>query len=111
MYCNSSPLTFRNNERTALEFYKIPQPPTETAYKKPLDGRLFYSRAPNENEHQTAVLKQRISRPPPCPLPLHILRLAGPLFLPMFLVYYTQKIQYAENNLLITTICCGIVSL
>ena len=52
--------------------------------KKPLDGRLFYSRAPNENEHQTAVLKQRISRPPPCPLPLHILRPAG-LLLPLFL--------------------------
>jgi hypothetical protein len=42
----------------------ILQPPTERHIKKPLDGRLFYSRAPNENEHQTAVLKQRISRPP-----------------------------------------------
>lgn len=45
--------------------------------------------APQTKTNQTAVLKQRISRPPPCLLPLHILRPAGvllPLFLPQDIV-------------------------
>ena len=47
-----------------LYFYKVFSRQRKRHIKKPLDGRLFYLRAPNENEHQTAVLKQRISRPP-----------------------------------------------
>ena len=66
----------------------IPQPPTETAYKKTVGWRLAID-APQTKTNQTAVLKQRISRPPPCLLPLHILRPAGvllPLFLPQDIV-------------------------
>jgi hypothetical protein len=63
-----------------LYFYKVFSRQRKRHIKKPLDGRLFYSRAPNENEHQRLVLKQRISRPPPYLLSLHILRPAGLLF-------------------------------
>ena len=45
---------------------------------------------------QTAVLKQRISRPPPCPLPLHILLPAGL----MLLLCLPQDIVNASADLL-----------
>ena len=76
MYCNSSPLTFRNNERTALEFYKIPQPPTETAYKKTvgwaavLFTRPKRKRTPNggfeTTDFKTAALSVTAPYPAPC---------------------------------------------
>ena len=76
MYCNSSPLTFRNNERTALEFYKIPQPPTETAYKKTvgwaavLFTRPKRKRTPNSGfettDFKTAALSVTAPYPAPC---------------------------------------------
>ena len=117
MYCNSSPLTFRNNERTALEFYKIPQPPTETAYKKTvgwaavLFTRPKRKRTPNggfeTTDFKTAALSVTAPYPAPCgaaapavPAARYCKRSCG--FARLLSLLYQRKIVTLLKKVLIT---------